>query len=118
MDVDANSRDQMIAGYIDNAVTDLIPHRAGAVTEHRLRHILNHVAQQAMQTSKHYELLNILDTAEIAELWGVSTRRVRAHCAHLHDRWGVGRKANGGWLMSRAEAESHRPGQSGRPPAE
>lgn len=94
MDVDANSRDQMIAGYIDNAVTDLIPHRAG------------------------YELLNILDTAEIAELWGVSTRRVRAHCAHLHDRWGVGRKANGGWLMSRAEAESHRPGQSGRPPAE
>lgn len=116
--MDTNSRDQMIASHIDNAVTDLIPHGAGTVTEHRLRHILNRVAQQTAQTSKNYELLNLLDTAEIAELWGVSTRRVRAHCAHLHDRWGVGRKANGGWLMTRAEAENHRPGNAGRPPAE
>lgn len=113
--MDANTRDEMISQYIDQAITDLIPHGAGVVHEHRLRHILQRIAQQAGQTIKTYELLNLVDSAELEQLWGVSRRRVNAHCAALHERWGVGRKVGGAWLLTADEAERHTPGPGGRP---
>ena len=116
--MDANTRDDMIDRYISQAIDELLPNGTGVVSSHRLRHVMRRVAQQSAQTAVGYELLNLLDTAELAELWGVSTRRVRAHCARLHDRWGIGRKANGGWMMTREEALTHRPAGPGRPPNE
>jgi len=112
--VDANTRDQMIAQAINNAVSDLIPHGAGVVHEHRLRHILARVAQQAGSAHVACELLGLVDSNDLVELWGVSKRRVQAHCAHLHERWGTGRRVGNAWMLTAGEAESHRPGKPGR----
>ncbi len=111
-------KDGLIAQSIDQAVTDLIPHGAGVVHEHRLRHILNRVAQNAATAGAHAALLGLRDSDELAQDWGVSKRRAQAHCAHLHERWGVGRKAGNAWLLTAEEAEAHRPGPAGRPAQE
>ncbi len=113
--MNTETKDQMIAQDIDQAVTDLIPHGAGVVHEHRLRHVLNRVAQRAATTGAHAALLGLVDSEQLEHIWGVGRRRVNAHCATLHDRWGVGRKVGGAWLLTAEEAESHRPGPSGRP---
>ena len=113
--MNADSRDDLINQAINNAVTDLIPHGAGTVTETRLRHILKRVAAQSAQVTRSYELLNIRDTDDLMDSWGVSRRRVQAHCKNLHDRWGVGRKIGNIWLLSADEADSHAPGPAGRP---
>ena len=111
-------KDSLIAQAIDNAVTDLIPHGAGVVHEQRLRHILSRVAQNAATAGAHAALLGLRDSNELAEMWGVSKRRVQAHCAHLHERWGVGRRVGNAWMLTAEEAESHRPGTPGRKPQE
>ena len=110
------SYDATINQALDEVVERLMPHGGGAtITEVRLRAALDVMAQRVATATRAYELLNILDTAQLAELWGVSERRVRAHVATLHDRFGFGREVHGRWMMTAEEAESHRPGPPGRP---
>lgn len=110
------SYESLIEQEIQNTVDRLMPHGGGAtITEHRLRSALDVLAQRIASHARAYELLGIRSSDELAEEWGVTKRRVQAHIAGLHERFGVGRKFGGIWCLSAEEAERHRPGPRGRP---
>lgn len=113
--MDKQSYEEMIDREIADTVSRLLPNGSGVVTEHRLQHALEQLAQRVASHTRSYELLNLKASAEIAEVWGVSVRRVRSHVASLHERWGVGMKAGNEWLLSADEIEQHKPGTPGRP---
>lgn len=109
--------EQLNQQAIDATVDRLLPNGGGgAVSESRLRQALAVLVQQVGSNTRAYELLGIRTSEELAEEWRVSRRRAQAFIAHLHDRWGVGRKIGNVWCLSAQEAETHRPALSaGRP---
>lgn len=108
--------DQLNQDTIEGAVDRILPNGAGVVTESRLRSALTVLAQQIASNTRAYELLGIRTSDELAEEWRVSRRRAQAFIAHLHDRWGVGRKIGTVWCLSAEEAATHRPAENpGRP---
>lgn len=107
--------DAAIRQVLEETVERLLPHGAGHIPEVRLRAALDVMAKRVAVATRAYELLNLLDTAQLAEQWGVSERRVRAHVAALHERFGVGREVHGRWMLTAEEAETHRPGPPGNP---
>lgn len=101
---------------VQSTIDRLLPHGGGAtITEHRLRSALDILVQRIARDTRAYELLNIKSSDGLAEEWGVTKRRVQAHIAGLHERFGVGRKFGRDWFLSAAEAEQYRPGPAGRP---
>lgn len=106
----------MTQQHIDKAIEALLPNGgAGRVTEHRLRHVLERLAQQAATTGVNEALAGLREASEIEHIWGVSRRRVNAHIRHLHERFGVGAKIGGAWVLTAEEVERYAPGDSGRP---
>lgn len=84
--------------------------------EIRLRTILTKLQHSSASNTRAYELLGLRDTEKLSQLWGVSMRRVTAHCQKLHKRWGVGRKFGKTWVLTADEAERHWPApKAGRP---
>lgn len=117
--MDKQSYEQLIDQEIADVLAALIPHGGGAtVTEVRLRSALAKLAQRVANHTRAYELLGIRTSEELAAEWGVTKRRVQAHIATLHERFGVGRKIGRDWVLSADEAARHRPGASGRPSSE
>lgn len=116
--MDKQSYESLIEQEIDSTIEHLLPHGGGAtITETRLRSALGTLATRIANHTRAYELLGIRTSDEMAEEWGVSTRRAQAHIAALHDRFGVGRKVGRDWLLSADEAERHPPrSTAGRPP--
>lgn len=88
------------------------------VREVRLRSILTKLQHSSASNTRAYELLGLRDSDELHHLWGVSMRRVTAHCQTLHERFGVGRKFGKTWVLTADEAGRHRPAaKAGRPKA-
>lgn len=108
--------DQLNQDAINNAVDRILSHGAGVVTEARLRQALTVLSRQVASNTRAYELLGIRTSDELAQEWQVSRRRAQAFIAHLHDRWGVGRKIGNVWCLSAEESATHRPAENaGRP---
>lgn len=99
-----------------NSLVELFPQLVGR--EVRLRSILTKLQHSSASNARAYELLGLRDTEELSQLWGVSMRRVTAHCKTLHEQFGVGRKFGKTWVLTADEAERHRPAaKAGRPKA-
>ena len=86
--------------------------------EIRIRAVLTKLQHSSASNTRAYELLGLCASDDLAQLWGVSMRRVTAHCQTLHERWGAGRKFGKTWVLTADEAERHRPAaEAGRPKA-
>ena len=108
--------ESLIEQDVDKFVGALMPNGGGAtITEQRLRLHLKALVAQIASHTRSYELMNLCDSDQLAEMWNVSKRRVQAHVSTLNERWGVGRKVGGTWLLSIDEAERYRPQSAGRP---
>ena len=109
--------DQLQQRELNEAITrlvELFPQLVGR--EIRLRSILTKLQNSSASNTRAYELLGLRDSDELHHLWGVSMRRVTAHCQTLHERFGVGRKFGKTWVLTADEAEAHRPAaKAGRP---
>lgn len=102
---------------LNEALTSLVaqfPQLAGR--EVRIASILTILQQRSASNARAHALLNLLDTEELQAQWNVNRQRVAVHCAKLHKRWGIGRKIGNSWVLTRDEAEAHRPAaKAGRP---
>jgi len=102
---------------LNEALTSLVtqfPQLTGR--EVRIASILTTLQHRSASNARAHALLNLLDTEELQALWNVNRQRVAAHCAKLHERWGIGRKIGNSWVLTRDEAEAHRPAaKAGRP---
>ena len=111
--------DQSQTAELNEAINSLVeqfPQLAGR--EVRLRSILTKLQHSSASITRAYELLGLRDSDELHHLWGVTMRRVTAHCQMLHERFGVGRKFGKTWVLTADEAERHRPAaRAGRPRA-
>lgn len=105
--------EQKIAQYIQS----LLPNGAGTITETKLRHVLDNVAQTAFSVGQDYALSSLLTVNDVAELFGVNVSRVRAIAKQKHQQFGIGYQIPGTnqWLFRPSEIESLRPGAVGRP---
>lgn len=118
--MDKTSHISIYQQKIDQLTESLLPNGAGSITEHRLRYALDQVAQTAFSQGESYALGSLLTTEQVAEIFGVSKRRVQAIARQKHDQFGIGFKIPGGketWLFRPEEIESLRPGKTGRPRA-
>ena len=99
-----------------NSLVEQFPQLVGR--EIRIRSILTKLQHGSASNTRAYELLGLCASDDLAQLWGVSMRRVTAHCQTLHERWGAGRKFGKTWVLTADEAERHRPAaKAGRPKA-
>lgn len=110
---------QIIKDRIARQVEAFLPNGAGTMTETRLRHALEAVAQEAFSQGEAYALMNLLTVRDAADRLGVSYSRMRALIRNRHERFGVGMKISEGnrttWLIRESELEQLQPGPSGRP---
>lgn len=116
--MDRDSHWQIVTEQIDKSIAAVMPHGGGGtVTETRLRHILTIVAERAFQQGESYALLSLLTVQDVAEMLGVSVRRVQALARTRHDRFGIGMQVGKSWLFRPEEVEHLRPGprSGGRP---
>jgi hypothetical protein len=112
---------------IDNLVNSLLPHGAGSITDHRLRHALEQVAQVAFTAGQDYALTSLMDRDDAMNAVNqrliadgrnpISKRRFQAIARTQHDRFGVGYSVTGtgAWLFRPSEIDSLIPGDVGRP---
>jgi hypothetical protein len=110
--------DQLQSDELNEAINSLVeqfPQLAGR--EIRIRAVLTKLQHGSASNTRAYELLGLCASNDLAQLWGVSMRRVTAHCQTLHERWGVGRKFGKTWVLTADEAERHCPTKAGRPKA-
>lgn len=111
--------DQLQIAELNEAIDNLVAIFPALVgREVRLRSILSALQHSSASNTRAYELLGLRDSDELHHLWGVTMRRVTAHCQTLHEKFGVGRKFGKTWVLTADEAERHRPAaKSGRPKA-
>lgn len=108
--------EQMNEQAINDTIDRLLPNGGGTISETRLRSAISVLAQQIASNTRAYELPGIRTSDELADEWRVSRRRAQAFIAHLHERWGIGRKIGNVWCLSAAEVEQYRPAENaGRP---
>lgn len=112
---------------IDSLIQSLLPHGAGPLTDHRLRHELEQVAQIAFTAGQDYALTSLMDRDEAMNAVNqrliadgrapISKRRFQAIAREKHDRFGVGYNVTGtnAWLFRPSEIDSLMPGDVGRP---
>ena len=97
-----------IAQAIDELLNGL---GSGLVTEHRLRTVLERMAQRVAVDATTDGLMTLRTADELADELGVSPRRMRAIIRNRHDRFGVGWQVPGTnqWLVRPSEIENLRP---------
>ena len=96
---------------IDSAMQSMFPHGAGQASSTRVGHWLDTVAQVAFREGEAGALMSLLTVEDVAEQFGISTRRVRAIARNRHGRFGIGWQVPGTnqWLFRPCEIESLRP---------
>ena len=94
---------QLVEREIEQALDQLSPERGGRVSEARLRAQLELVAQRVAGYSRDHVLINLLDAGDVAVHFGISRARARALLQNRHERFGVGRKVGGAWIIAADE---------------
>lgn len=100
---------------IKQEIEKIIGETAVAVSPAKLKHFLRVIAQTAYREGRNDALMGLMDTQQVADHFGVSLRRAQALMKNRHERFGVGMKIEGGWLIARDELEQLKPGRPGRP---
>jgi len=102
---------QIVESKIGMAMTAMFPHGAGTTSHARVGHWLDTVAQVAFREGEAGALMSLLTVEDVAEQFGISTRRVRAIARNRHGRFGIGWQVPGTnqWLFRPCEIESLRP---------
>jgi hypothetical protein len=115
--MDEQSARSLYEQKINQYVQSLLPNGAGTITETKLRHVLDNVAQTAFSVGQDYALSSLLTVNDVAELFGVNVSRVRAIAKQKHEQFGIGYQIpnTNQWLFRPSEIESLRPGSVGRP---
>lgn len=96
-------------------IETLLPNGASAITAERLKFALDAIAQVAFREGKNYGLSGIMTADQVAEIVGVSPRRIRAILKTRHDRFGTGRQIGSTWTIHIDELDNVRPGPEGWP---
>lgn len=110
---------QLIERQITNAIADLLGNQeARTISEARARTILTTLAQHVREYAEDLVLLSLLTADDMAELLGVTARRIRAKARAMNARGvSVGWQVPGTsqWLFRPGEVELLRPMAVGRP---
>ncbi len=109
--------EQMVNGQIEQQLTSLFPHSAGQANHTRVERALREVAQQSFEAGRQYALMSLLTIDDLAALFQVSMRRVRAIAKARHERFGIGYQVpgtRGQWLFTPEEVEQLRPDEKHR----
>jgi len=112
---------EIINDRIDRQIEAHLPNGVGNTNEIRFRQALDQVAQVAFEQGRQYALSNLLTVDDLAIMFNVTPRRIRARAQLLNDRYGTGWKvpgSRGTWLFTPEEIEIMRPGDPGRPTKE
>ena len=81
-----------------------------SVSETRLRHALETIAQYAYNEGKHDALSGLMSVDDVAIELGVSRRRANALIQNRHERFGTGMQiGKNTWAIHRDELEQLRP---------
>ena len=114
--MDEQSARSIYEQKINQYVQSLLPNGAGNITETKLRHVLENVAQTAFSVGQDYVLSSLLTVNDVAELFGVNVSRVRAIAKQKHElSIGYQIPNTNQWVLRPSEIESLRPGSVGRP---
>ncbi len=115
--MDEQSARSLYEQQINKSIESLLPNGAGTITETKLRHVLDNVAQTAFSAGESYALTSLLTVNDVAELFGVDVSRIRAIAKQKHKQFGIGYQIpnTNQWLFRPSEIESLRPGSVGRP---
>lgn len=90
---------------IENLLAWLQPHTLSRVDPLELRGRVEDLHDGAQDDL--YASLRSATDAAVA--WGVGERRARAHIARLHEKYGIGRRLGGSWVLRQSDIEHHPP---------
>ena len=115
--MDEKSARSIYEQKINQYIQSLLPNGAGNMTETKLRHVMDNVAQVAFSVGQDFALSSLLTVNDVAELFNVDVSRVRAIAKIKHGQFGIGFQIpnTDQWLFRPSEIESLRPGAVGRP---
>lgn len=99
---------------INNEIKKMVQ-SAGVASPAKLQHLLETIAHIAYTEGRNDALMNLMDTQQVANHFGFSLRRAQALVKNRHERFGVGMKVEGGWVVNRDELAQLTPGKPGRP---
>lgn len=106
----------MVDREIQKAMETMFPLGAGRTTHTRACRWLNKIATIAFGQGEAYALSSLLTIKDVAEKFGISTRRVRAIAKNRHERFGIGWQVPGTnqWLFRPKELEMLTPDEKYR----
>lgn len=101
--------DDIINDEVNRSIERLFPLGAGTASTARVQHELGVIAQRAYTAGKSDALLGLMTADDVAVHYGISSRRARAIIKNRHERFGVGFRIAGNWLVHRDELVSLEP---------
>lgn len=105
----------MINESIQAQIEALVASFAGSVSDVRLHHALETMAQHAYKEGKKDALMGLMSVDDVAAELGVSRRRANALIQNRHERFGVGMQiGKNTWVIHRDELESLKPDEKHR----
>jgi hypothetical protein len=91
-------------------MSDTMTEPRSNTSHHRVEWALKQLGTRAFQIGRRYALTSLLTTEDVAEKYGIGTRRVRAIAAVKHARYGIGfQTPRGDWLFTPEEIENLAP---------
>ena len=105
--MDKQAHLSIVTQQIDREIGTLLPHGAGSVTDRRLRHHMEQIAEVAFREGQSYVLLSLMTVEDVADRFAITPRRVRAIARNRHQRFGIGWQVPGTsqWLFRPEELE-------------
>ena len=106
--------DTITQDRINRLIEAITPQGAATITETKLRHALEQIAQVAYTQGEINSLMGLLTIQDVAEHYGISERRARALAANRHEKFGAGMKVEGGWIFRPEELSGLAPDEKYR----
>lgn len=101
----------IIKGEANNLANSILPNDVGTITRHKFLFCLDKIGEIAFNNGREYALKNLLTVEQVAEIIGVSKRRMRAIAKNRHERFGTGWQVPGtnSWLFTPEEIDILKP---------
>lgn len=108
--------DELVNDAIAREMESMFPHGAGQASNHRVEYALRQVAARAFTVGGSYALMSLLTVDDLAEMFHVTPRRVRALARACNARIPIGWQVPGTnqWLFRPEEVEQLRPNEKHR----